>query len=104
MFTISFQSKQYRKTIPRLTIKSGNRIYSKKIYSIDKDGRPYLDIEISSEPWNPFNAECFFQEYFCIGSGNEVYFINLQTKKVKIVLCDLYFGYFYINFPFTMEK
>lgn len=91
MFTISSQSNQYRKTIPRLTIKSGGRIYS-----IDKDGSPYLEIEISSESWNPFNAECFFQEHFCIGNGNEVYFINLQTKEVKIVLCDLYFGYFYI--------
>ena len=42
MFTISSQSNQYRKTIPRLTIKSGE-----KIYSIDKDGSPYLEIEIS---------------------------------------------------------
>ena len=91
MFTISSQSNQYRKTIPRLTIKSGE-----KIYSIDNDGSPYLEIEISSESWNPFNAECFFQEHFYIGNGNEVYFINLQTKEVKIVLCDLYFGYFYI--------
>ena len=91
MFTIASQSDHYSVFIPRLTIKSGG-----KIYSIDRDGIPYLEIEISPESWNPFNAECFFQQFFCIGNGDEVCFINLQTKEVKTVLCDLYLGYFYV--------
>lgn len=92
MFTLSTCPNLHEKSVPRLTI--GGR---GKVYSIDMDGAPYLEIEVAPNSWNPFQAECFFQQYFCIGSGEAAYFINLQTREIKTLQCDLYFGYFYIH-------
>lgn len=68
-----------------------------KIYYINKDETPYLEIEIAPNLWNPFNSECFFNDHFCIGNGQTAYFVNLYTQKIKSLSCDMYFGYFYIN-------
>ena len=68
-----------------------------KIYHINKDNVPYMEIETDSSQWNPFNTACFFRDYFCIGNGAAVYFVNLYTLEIKKITLDMYFGYFYYN-------
>lgn len=91
MFSIASSPDLYQK-LPTLTIEGCG-----KIYYINKYDSPYLAIEIAPQTWNPFNTECFFHHYFCIGNGKEVYFVNLYTQEMNVLSCDMYFGYFYKN-------
>lgn len=91
MFTFSLYPSSCYHHVPELIM--GRQ---EKTYFIDMDGLPYLIIKISNNTWNPFNTECLFKQFFCIGNGDEVYLINLHTKETKTILCDMYFGYFYI--------
>ena len=92
MFTFSFHPDFHKQSTRRLTAGGFG-----KVYYIASDGIPFLEIETNPNSWNPFNAAWFFQQCFCIGSGNEVYFIHLQTGKIKTVSCDMYFGSFHIH-------
>lgn len=91
MFYLSSTPDLYKQA-PRITIEGHGQIYY-----IYKDGNPYLEIEIGSGDSNPFNTECFFYNHFCIGSGENVYFVNLHTQETKTLSCDMYFGDFYTN-------
>lgn len=91
MFTFSPYPDLHQPKAPRLVIGG----YGKTFY-INKDSSPFLEIETGPNSWNPFNAECFFQHYFCIGNGDKAYFVDLYTKEIKTFSCDMYFGYFYI--------
>ena len=66
-----------------------------KIHIISKNGKLYLEIEVPENSWNSFNRAIFFGDYFCIGCGDVVYFVNLDDLTVKEVAQDMYFGYFY---------
>lgn len=66
-----------------------------KIYYINKNNIPYLEIEISDDSKNPFDMVFLFGNYFCIGQGNKAYFIDLLTYGVKELDFDWYFAYFY---------
>lgn len=90
MYTLSKTFDRYKWNTSYLNLGQGT------IYYINKNKIPYLVVEINTNNWNSFNTECFFEQYFCIGCGDTVYFIHLETLKVKTLSCDLYFGYFYI--------
>lgn len=91
MFYTSSVPNLYQQVI-RLTVNGHG-----KIYYINKDKTPYLEIEVDPNSWNPFNTECFFNDYFCVGNGENAYFVNLYTQEIKTLSCDMYFGYFYTN-------
>ena len=54
-------------------------------FYISKNTIPYLEIEIDTNHWNSFNTHWFFEQYFCIGCGNTVYFIDLETDRKSVV-------------------
>ena len=84
MFTFSPYPDLHQPKAPRLVIGG----YGKTFY-INKDSSPFLEIETGPNSWNPFNAECFFQHYFCIGNGDKAYFVDLYTKEIKTFSCDI---------------
>ncbi len=90
MYTLSKPFDRYKWNTSYLNLGQG------MIYYISKNKIPYLKVEIDTNSWNTFNTEWFFEQYFCIGCGDMVYFIDLETLNVKTCSCDLYFGYFYI--------
>lgn len=92
MFTFSPRPFLYGQDVPRLAIGGHG-----KVYSVAKDGVSYLELETAPDAWNPFNEACLFQQFFCVGSGDRAYFVDLQTQEIKTVLCEMYFGGFYVR-------
>ena len=80
-------------TIKRISI--DHVIGSDHVYTVYKDGIPFLEVAAPRCDWNPFNTAYIFKNYLCIGLGENVYFISIETGEVKRVCVSLYFGYFY---------
>lgn len=65
-------------------------------YIIYKDKIPYLEVIVPYCCWNQaFNTVYFFMEYFCVGLGDMVYFISIETGEISEICVSMYFGYFY---------
>jgi len=78
-----------------IRISISNVIDTDHVYTVYKDGTPFLEVMAPRCDWNPFNTACIFQNYLCIGLGDSVYFVSMKTREVKRASVSLYFGYFY---------
>lgn len=79
--------------IRRISI--SNAIHTDNVYSVYKDGVPFLEVTAPRCDWNPFNTAYIFINYLCIGLGENVYFISVETGGVKKTNVSPYFGSFY---------
>lgn len=70
------------------------RLGTDKFYTVQKDVRNYLRIEVDDDSWNPFNKWVFWRGFFCLGTGDEVIAVDLDTLEYKRYSVDWYFGYF----------
>ncbi|MDE7122433.1 MAG: hypothetical protein K2O42_09780 [Oscillospiraceae bacterium] len=68
---------------------------SGKKYFILKDRKPYLMAEADAVS-NFFDKACIFGKYLCIGTGDTVIFVNLETLGSISMQVNFYFGYFFI--------
>lgn len=65
-------------------------------YTIYKDNKPYLEVILPSYTWNlSFQTAYIFDNFLCIGMEDIVYFVSIETCKIKKMPVDFYFGYFY---------
>ncbi|WP_270814620.1 hypothetical protein [Hungatella effluvii] len=71
-----------------------NVINTDNAYTVYKEGIPFLEVMVPRCDWNPFNTAYIFMSYLCIGLGENVYFISVETGEVKRACVPLYFGYF----------
>lgn len=67
---------------------------SGKFYTVQVDGRDFLRIEVNDDGWNPFNKWAFWHGFFCLGTGNDIIAVNLETLEYKRYSVDGYFDYF----------
>lgn len=70
--------------IRRISIGSG--IDESNTYTIYKDGIPVMEATGPRCGWNPFDTAYIFQNHLCIGAGETVYFISIET----VVLVSLF--------------
>ena len=69
-----------------------NVINTDNAYTVYKEGIPFLEVMVPRCDWNPFNTAYIFMSYLCIGLGENVYFISIETGEVKRACVPLYFG------------
>ena len=67
-----------------------------KKYYVLKNQIPYLTAEVNAVS-DFFDKACIFGKYLCIGTGNSVIFVNLETMGSVTMEVSLYFGYFFID-------
>lgn len=73
-----------------------NQINTANIYTVYKNKAPYLEVNVPFCNWNQaFNTAYIFMDSLCIGLGEKVYFISIETGKIKEINVSMYFGYFY---------
>lgn len=65
-----------------------------KVYYVEKDAEPYLQVEVDSS-MNPFDQALIYGKYLCLGVGERVYFLDLEKAEYISIDVDCYFGYFY---------
>lgn len=65
-------------------------------YFVLKDKKPYLMAETDAIS-NYFDKACIFGKYLCIGTGDTVIFVNLETLGSISMQVNFYFGYFFIH-------
>ncbi len=65
-----------------------------KFYTIQKNGRNYLRVEVNDDSWNPFNDWVIWRGFFCLGTGDDIIAVNLQTLEHKRYSVNIYFGRF----------
>ena len=70
------------------------RLGADKFYTVQKDGRNYLRIEVDDDSWNPFNDRVFWRGFFCLGTGDDIIAVDLTSLEYKRYSVDMYFGYF----------
>lgn len=79
--------------IRRISIGSG--IDESNTYTIYKDGIPVMEATGPRCGWNPFDTAYIFQNHLCIGAGETVYFISIETGELRKTGVSMYFGCFY---------
>lgn len=65
-----------------------------KFYTVQIDGRNYLQIEVNDDSWNPFNKWVFWRGFFCLGTGTDIIAADLETLEYKRYSVDMYFSCF----------
>lgn len=65
-----------------------------KFYTVQKNGRNYLRVEVNDDVWNPFNDVVLWRGFFCLGTGDEIIAVDLDTLEYKQYSVNCYFGYF----------
>lgn len=89
--TESFAQEQNDLDMPVIqTVTFGNG----RKYFVRRNGVPYLTAEVD-ELSDFFDKACIFGKYLCIGSGNTVIFVNLDTMGSVSMEVSQYFGYFF---------
>lgn len=71
------------------------KIGSGKFYALRLHGRNILRVEVNSDDWNPFNSGAVWERFFCLGTGSEIFIVDLNTFDYRQIKVDGYFGYFF---------
>lgn len=69
--------------IRRISIGSGIDTNNTNTYTIYKDGVPVMEATGPRCGWNPFDTAYIFQNHLCIGSGETVYFLSIETGELR---------------------
>lgn len=80
--------------IRRISIGSGIDTNNTNTYTIYKDGVPVMEATGPRCGWNPFDTAYIFQNHLCIGSGETVYFLSIETGELRKIGVSMYFGCF----------
>lgn len=87
------QRTDLNRKIRRVSI--GSSIDTSNTYTIYKDGVPFMEVTVLLCRCNPFDTAYIFQNHLCIGLGENVYFISIETGEIRKIDVSMYFGYFY---------
>lgn len=68
--------------------------FESKCYTVQRNGRDYLRIEVNDDSWNPFNKWTFWRGFFCLGTGGDIIAVDLCSLEHKQYKVDGYFDHF----------
>ena len=66
-----------------------------RFYYVLKNGVPFLRVEVDLTS-SAFDTAVVFHEFLCIGVGDKVFFIDMNSFECRQICVQMYFGYFYI--------